>query len=96
MSEKTAAFALDTLLATEHPDEDLGFEMCGLVEAIGFDYERWCRIVRLDPDEELTEELYDITRNNWCKIALSFGTDVEAEKALGPYRDKWVGILHER
>jgi len=95
MSEHTAAVAIDTMLVTDMPSEDLGMEMYGLLDAVEFEYERWCRIVGMDPDDPISEDVFDTARNNFARTWVLMGEKPFLATII-PLAQKWRRLLGER
>lgn len=95
MSEQTASFAVDSMIATDMSDDEFGWEMFALAQAVGFDYERWCRVMGLDPDNPaIMERWVDLTWR-WADTWKELGTD-----AFGSMVDdrveKWERLLDRK
>lgn len=95
MGERTAAAAIDTLLAIDAPDDQLGTEAMGLIEAIDFDYERWCRVIGMDPDNEESERVFDVTRYRYLDLWTEMG-EKEFGEMVTPIVEKWRRLLGGR
>lgn len=95
MSERTAQFAFDTLLAVDLADEALAMEMYAIYEVVD-GYESWCRVVGLNPDSDDAEHLYyEVVHVNYIKTWNEMGQDAWA-KAINPLVTKWREILGTR
>lgn len=91
MSEHTAAVALDTMLITGMDDEAFGWEMLGLIEACEFEYERWCRVMGVEPDDPVSESAFERVHADWAKTWLAEGVMFHVK--LNPIIEKWARLL---
>lgn len=94
MSDATAAYATDALLVTA-PTEQFSFEMVALLEAVDFEYEHWARIIGLDPDHQVTEDVYALALREWADLATDIGWRTW-KSMMDPLVDHWRDLLRER
>lgn len=95
MSEHTASVAVDSMIAVDMDDDEFGWEMFALAEAIDFDFERWCRIMGFDPDSTAIQERWNDLTWRWADTWKEIGND-----AFGKMTDervaKWRGIIDRK
>lgn len=95
MSEHTAAVAVDAMLITNPDDNDFGWEMLALMEAVDFDYERWCRVMGLDPDLDASFEHFSDIHARWAGTFWEMGEKPFID-AIKEKSDKWRGLLERK
>lgn len=95
MSDFTASVAVDTTLITQTDTVELGFDMLALMEAVDFEYERFCRILGMDPDDDATADLFYLTHQSYVQIWKQLG-DRDWDKAMDEYRSKWRRLVGTR
>jgi hypothetical protein len=95
MSERTAGFALDAMLAHNPNDEEFGFEMLALMEAVDFEYERWCRVMDLDPDEPASLMAYENVFYAYPEVWTELGEKAFHARITEAVA-KWVHMLADK
>lgn len=75
MSEITAQAKVSELLGMELTDAEMGWEMISLMEAIDFNYERWCRILDQDPDDQEVDDFAGEVHQAWADSWMQVGTE---------------------
>lgn len=94
MSEHTAAVALDAMLITGVSDEDFGWEMLGLIEACGFEFERWCRVMGFEPDDPASSDSFERIHSAWAEAWNTEGAMFHVK--LEPIVEKWERLLDHK
>lgn len=92
MSESTAAAAVMTTSSSVEDDFETTMDMFGLIQAVGFDYERWCRILGLEPDSDESIDAFEYARQGFAAYWKAVG-EREFLKQTRDYFDKWRDIV---
>lgn len=91
MSDKTAGHAFDSLVATAD-ETQIAWETFGLLEAIGFDYERFCRILDVDPDSPETQRAFEDALDQYSFVWNTLG-QTAFERMIRDIRERWSRVL---
>jgi hypothetical protein len=91
MSDKTAEYAFASIVATSD-DTQIAWETFALLEALGFDYERFCRILDVDPDAPETQRAFEDALDQYAFVWNTLG-QTAFDRMLLDLREKWAGIL---
>lgn len=67
------------------PPRELAIELLVMYEEAGFDYERFCEWLDLDPDDDEVFEFADMIHKEWAETALQLGWK-KMDRMLNPRR----------
>lgn len=95
MSDWTAQAAVGSILQQELSDDELGWEMLALMEAVDFEYERWCRVLGMDPDDHGSDEFFREIHRSWAEAWTEQG-DAEFDRQVTHRVRQWRSLLGER
>ena len=95
MSEHTAAAAVDSMIAVDLDDDDFGWEMFALLEAVDFEYERWCRIMGFDPDSKSVISRWEDLMWRWADTWKEIGTE-EFNRMTAERVAKWRRLIDRK
>jgi hypothetical protein len=76
-------------------DETLGWYVLALVQAVTFDLNAWCRILKLDPNDPGVQFDFEDLCEHWAWMWAEFG-DEEFYDKLSPYVTEWEELINKK
>ena len=86
--DRTAQYAIDTMVAVEQNETRWGLEMIALLEAVDFDYARFCDATDLDPADPESDTAWAQLHAAWAKLATQLGWE-RFDRVMGHRVEKW-------